>query len=117
MGAPTYSLPAGHTNIQILQDTEKLPLFVASDIVIGSTSMYADYIFPDLSYLERWEFQGSHPSMPVKVQPVRQPVVAPIPEQCKVFGKATPISLEAMILLRDPDKTLQPDPEGTLPLD
>jgi anaerobic selenocysteine-containing dehydrogenase/Ni/Fe-hydrogenase subunit HybB-like protein len=98
MGAPTYSLPAGHTNIRILQDTEKLPLFVASDIVIGTTSMYADYIFPDLSYLERWEFQGSHPSMPAKVQPVRQPVVAPIPEPCTVFGKTTPISLEAVIL-------------------
>jgi len=98
MGAPTYALPAGHTNIQILQDTDKLPLFVASDIVIGPTSMYADYIFPDLSYLERWEFQGSHPSMPVKVQPVRQPVIAPIPESCTVFGKTVPICLEAMIL-------------------
>lgn len=98
MGAPTYALPAGHTNIQVLQDTEKLPLFVANDIVIGPTSMYADYIFPDLSFLERWEFQGSHPSMPVKVQPVRQPVIAPIPDSCKVFGKTMPICLEAMIL-------------------
>ena len=35
--------------------------------------MYADYVFPDLHYLERWEMQGSHPNMPVKVQPVRQP--------------------------------------------
>lgn len=98
MGAPTYALPAGHTNIEILRDTEKLPLFVASDIVIGPTSTYADYIFPDLSFLERWEFQGSHPSMPVKVQPVRQPVIAPIPDACRVFGKTMPICLEAMIL-------------------
>jgi tetrathionate reductase subunit A len=59
MGAPTYALPAGHTNIEILRDTGKVPLFIANDILIGSTSMYADYIFPDLSFLERWEFQGA----------------------------------------------------------
>src|SRR3990172_3297943 len=57
MGAPTYSLPAGHTNIEILADVNKIPLYFCSDILIGTTSMYADYIFPDLSYLERWEMQ------------------------------------------------------------
>jgi anaerobic selenocysteine-containing dehydrogenase len=98
MGAPTYALPAGHTNIEILRDLEKLPLFVASDVVIGSTSMYADYVFPDLSYLERWEFQGSHPNVPLKVQPIRQPVMAPVPETCKVFGQETPIGFESMLL-------------------
>lgn len=98
MGAPTYSLPAGDTNIKILCDTEKLPLFVASDILIGATSMYADYIFPDLSYLERWEFQGSHPCVPNKVQPVRQPAMAPIPEECTAFGRRMPMCLESMIL-------------------
>lgn len=62
MGAPTYALPAGHTNIAILRDLKKLPLYIASDILIGSTSMYADYIFPDLTFLERWEFQGATPT-------------------------------------------------------
>ena len=98
MGAPTYSLPAGQTNVEILCDVEKLPLFVANDIVIGSTSMYADYIFPDLSFLERWEFQGSHPNIPNKVQPVRQPVMAPIPEECTVYGQKMSMSFEAMML-------------------
>jgi len=98
MGAPTYSLPAGHTNIRILCDTDRVPLFVANDILVGTTSMYADYIFPDLSYLERWEFQGSHPSVPNKVQPVRQPAMAPIPETCTVYGHRVPMSFEAMIL-------------------
>ncbi len=98
MGAPNYALPAGHTNTQILSDTEKLPLYIAVDILIGSTSMYADYIFPDLSFLERWEFQGSHPNIPQKVQPVRQPVIAPIPEECTVFGQKIPISFEALLL-------------------
>ncbi len=98
MGAPNYALPAGHTNTAILRDPEKLPLFVANDIIIGSASMYADYIFPDLSFLERWEFQGSHPNIPQKVQPVRQPVIAPITEECTVFGETMPQSFEAMIL-------------------
>lgn len=98
MGAPTYALPAGHTNIEILCNVEKIPLFVAVDIVVGPTSMYADYIFPDTSYLERWEFHGSHPSLPWKVGPIRQPVIAPIPEECVVFGERQPICFETMIL-------------------
>ncbi|MDP2359807.1 MAG: molybdopterin-dependent oxidoreductase [bacterium] len=98
MGAPTYALPAGHTNIAVLADVEKLPLFFCSDILIGTTSMYADYIFPDLSFLERWEFQGSHPNMPNKVQPVRQPAIAPVPETVRVYGQEAPISFETLLM-------------------
>ena len=98
MGNPTYSLPGGQTNIEILADVSKIPLVIANDIVIGETSMYADYICPDVSYLERWEFHGSHPSIAQKVQTVRNPAIAPIPETVKVFGEKMPISLEAMIL-------------------
>ncbi|RJQ17705.1 MAG: molybdopterin oxidoreductase [Nitrospiraceae bacterium] len=98
MGTPAYALPAGHTNIEILADVNKIPLYFCSDILIGTTSMYADYIFPDLTYLERWEMQGSHPNMPVKVQPVRQPVIAPIPDTVTVFGEEMPCSYEALQL-------------------
>lgn len=98
MGTPAYALPAGHTNIEILTDVNRVPLYFTCDILIGTTSMYADYIFPDLSYLERWEMHGSHPNMPVKVQPVRQPVIPPIPENVKVFGEEMPCSFEALIL-------------------
>lgn len=98
MGTPCYSLPAGQTNIEILSDTRKIPLFIASDIMVGGTSMFADYIFPDISPLERWEFQGSHPSILWKAQPVRQPVIGPITETVRVFGEEMPISLEAFIL-------------------
>jgi anaerobic selenocysteine-containing dehydrogenase len=98
MGAPTYALPAGHTNIEILCDLERVPLFVANDILVGMTSMYADYIFPDTSYLERWEFQKSHPNMTWKANPIRQPVIAPIPESCTVFGQEQPICFETMMM-------------------
>ncbi len=98
MAAPTYALPAGQTNIAVLADVEKLPLYFASDILVGPTSAYADYIFPDLSYLERWEMQGSHPNMPAKVQPIRQPVIAPVPETVVVYGEAVPCSYEALLM-------------------
>ncbi len=98
MGSPVYALPAGHKNIEVLKDPAKLPLFIASDITIGETSMYADYIFPDVSYLERWEFHGSHPTIVQKVQPVRQPVIAPLVETVKVAGQEMPIGLESMLI-------------------
>ncbi len=96
MGTPGYALPAGQTQIHALANLDRIPLYFASDITVGTTSMFADYIFPDLHYLERWEFQGSHPNMPVKVQPVRQPVIPSPNEVVKVFGEAQPLSLETV---------------------
>jgi anaerobic selenocysteine-containing dehydrogenase len=98
MAAPAYSLPAGQTQIQALTDLAALPLYFASDILVGPTTMYADYLFPDLHYLERWEMQGSHPNMPVKVQPVRNPAIASPNEIVRVFGEEQPISYETVWL-------------------
>jgi tetrathionate reductase subunit A len=98
MGSPVYSLPAGHTNIEILADPTKIPLFITTDIVVGTTSMYADYIFPDLSYLERWEFHGTHPNVLPKVQPIYSPVIAPLTRPARVYGEEMPISFEALLL-------------------
>lgn len=98
MGSPVYALPAGHTNIETLKDPAKLPLFVTFDIVIGETSMYADYIIPDLSFLERWEFHKTHPNVIVKNAPVRQPTIAPLTETATVYGIEQPICLESFLL-------------------
>lgn len=98
MGSPVYSLPAGHKWIEILQDVNKIPLFVASDIIVGETSMYADYIFPDTTYLERWEITGSHPSMTFKVQGVRQPTIAPLTGMVTVYGQEMALQWEALLL-------------------
>jgi anaerobic selenocysteine-containing dehydrogenase len=98
MGTPVYALPAGHTNIEVLSDVGKLPLFFTSDVTVGTTSVFADYIFPDLTWLERWEFQGSHPNVVHKVQPIRQPVAAPIPEEVTVYGEQVPICFESMLM-------------------
>lgn len=98
MGSPVYSLPAGHVNIPVLSNPEKLPLFIAVDAFIGETSMFADYIFPDTMFLERWELGGSHPNNPFKVQPVRNPAIAPLVPDVTVFGQKTPMSIEAVLL-------------------
>lgn len=99
MNGMAYSLPAAHTVIEILRDPKKIPLIITSDILVGETSTYADYIFPDLSYLERWEFHGSHPSVPWKVENVRQPAISlPGWPTVKVFGVEIPMSFEALLL-------------------
>ena len=98
MGSPVYSLPAGNKLVDILADPKKIPLIFVSDIVVGETSMYADYIFPDMTYLERWEFSGSHPSVTPKVAPFRQPAAAPLTDTVTVYGEKMPLSMEALVL-------------------
>lgn len=99
MSAIAYSLPAAHKVIETLADPKKIPLVITSDVLVGETSSYADYVFPDLSYLERWEFHGSHPSVPWKVENIRQPAISlPGWPTVKVFGEEQPVSFEALLL-------------------
>ncbi len=99
MSALNYALPAGHTVSEILADPKKIPLYIASDVLVGETSQYADYIFPDLSFLERWELHGTHPSVPWKVENIRQPAIS-IPgwPTVKVWGEEIPMSAEALMM-------------------
>jgi tetrathionate reductase subunit A len=99
MNGSVYSLPAGHTGIEVLSDTKKLPLYIACDIMVGETSNYADYIFPDVSFLERWEFHGSHPSFPWTVENVRNPAISlPGWPTVSVYGEEIPMCYEALFL-------------------
>lgn len=99
MSAINYALPSAHKAIETLANPKKVPLIIASDILVGETSTYADYIFPDLSFLERWEFHGSHPSVPWKVENVRNPAIA-IPgwPTVTVYGEEIPMSTEALMM-------------------
>jgi anaerobic selenocysteine-containing dehydrogenase len=97
-GTAAYSIPGGAEQIAMLRDPKTIPLVIANDLVIGDTSMYADYIFPDGSYLEQWASPGDVPQPAAKSNPFRQPAAAPIPETVTVFGDEMPISMEAIML-------------------
>ncbi len=97
-GTPGLSVPAAQTQLDVLADLESVPLFFACDIVIGESSMYADYLFPDLSIWERWGTPHVTPDVQTKTSKVRQPIVAPLTETATVFGEEMPISMEAIML-------------------
>ena len=98
-GTPVLATPAGHLQIKMLKDTEKIPLFIATDVVIGETSMFADYIFPDLSYLERWSNPlGTSPVVLSQSSKFRQPAAAPVPEIVTVDGEEMPIGIESTMI-------------------
>ncbi len=97
-GTPVFSSPAGHKMIEALVDTKAIPLIIASDIVIGETSMFADYIFPDTAIWERWGTPHTTPVSPVASSKVRQPTIEPLTEKVSVFGEEMHCSMEAVML-------------------
>ena len=64
----------------ILEDTDAIPLIVASDTVIGETSQYADYILPEPTYLERWENFGTYPNKRLADEKISQPAISVVPD-------------------------------------
>jgi anaerobic selenocysteine-containing dehydrogenase len=82
----------------MLKDPDRVPLFIASDIVIGESSMYADYIVPDLTYLERWGMPHTTPDVPTKASKIRQPVAIPLTEEATVGEEKMPICLETFLI-------------------
>lgn len=73
---PVYSTPGMRKFIEeTLKDTKKVPLFVSIDIKMSETNVYADYILPDVTYLERWGFPHLSPSVITKSNPGMKPVI------------------------------------------
>jgi tetrathionate reductase subunit A len=94
MGTPAMSVPASEEQRKILPDTEAVPLSISCDIVIGESSMYADYILPDTSILERWGFPHTPPDIRITLSKVRQPVIE------KIYPDAKPVE-EILILIAE----------------
>lgn len=63
---------------RLITDLDRVPLFIATDIVMSETAVFADYVVPDTTFLESWEFPGVWPVVPTKAQGVRQPVIEPL---------------------------------------
>jgi tetrathionate reductase subunit A len=74
---PLYSVPSqGNPDfVEAVKDPKNIPLIIASDIIVGDTSMYADYILPDVSFLESWCHVDTYPTTLTKGTGLRWPVV------------------------------------------
>jgi len=83
MATPFYSVPGQHNKEMIdkIKDPANISLIIASDIVIGDTSMYADYIMPDTTFMERWVQIGMHETTMTKGTSVRWPVIEPLTQK------------------------------------
>jgi anaerobic selenocysteine-containing dehydrogenase len=97
-GTPLLATPAGNKLIEYVSDPQRLPLFIASDIIIGESSMFADYIIPDTTYMERWGTPHTTPDVAHKASKVRQPIVPSITEMVDINGEKMPVNLEAVYL-------------------
>jgi tetrathionate reductase subunit A len=83
---PAWSAPPGMSGypdenlsfFRLIKDLKKVPLFIASDILVAETSSYADYIVPDTNYPEIWGMLPGFPTIPTSVIGVRHPVIEPL---------------------------------------
>lgn len=73
--SPVESCAGGAFQADMLKDEQKLPLVVAFDVVIGGSSQYADYILPDVTYLERFNLESIYPNQNLKESHLSQPAV------------------------------------------
>jgi len=71
-----YSVPGGRAVWeQTVASETLLPLFVAISPVMGEVAAWADYVLPDTTYLEKWSFPGTTPTITTKFTSFQQPVV------------------------------------------
>lgn len=92
---PVYSTPGGYRYIETLKNTDKVPLHVSIDIGVNESNIYADYIVPDVTYLEG-QYGWLNPHAPaLKFTGVRIPCLEPL------TGKTAdkrPYSLETFLI-------------------
>lgn len=72
---PVFSKPDGAAWIEALR---RVPLVVSCSPLPDESTMWADYVLPDHTYLERWELVEPVPSIGVGLVGLRQPVVRPL---------------------------------------
>lgn len=75
---PVYSIPGGYRFKETLADAEKTPLHVSFDVAVNESNLYADYIVPELSYLEG-HYGWLTPHAPsLKFTGIRTPMIEPL---------------------------------------
>ena len=98
MASVGFSPPAAHKSLEIMADVDKIPLFISTDIVLGESTMYADYVFPDTTVWERFATPHASPDIPFLSCRYRQPTITPLTEVVTVYGEKTHSSFEAVAL-------------------
>ncbi|MFN3804669.1 MAG: molybdopterin dinucleotide binding domain-containing protein [Pyrobaculum sp.] len=82
---PVLSTNYGLKFVEVLKDTAKLPLFIGITTTIDETSLYADFIVPDTTYLETGtsgvQFLYAGGLGYVRAESWRSPVVMPLTQQ------------------------------------
>ncbi|MBS8266682.1 tetrathionate reductase subunit A [Mesobacillus boroniphilus] len=78
--SPVMSGPRSEMQAKFIRDPKVVELVVASDVIIGETSKYADFILPDLAYLESWNAEDIFPILKHKFAGVIQPVTRVVPD-------------------------------------
>ena len=92
---PVYSIPGGKRFIETLKDPERVPLHVSIDVTINESNLYADYIVPDVTYLEgHYGFLTPHAPGENFVS-VRTPVCKPLTGRTK---DGRPFCLETFLI-------------------
>jgi tetrathionate reductase subunit A len=75
---PVYSIPGGYRFKETLGNPEKIPLHVSFDVAVNESNFYADYIVPDLSYLEG-HYGWLTPHAPcLNFTAIRTPMIEPL---------------------------------------
>ena len=57
-----------------------MPFLITSNIVYDETSSLADIILPDVTYLERWDWEDMVSGNQIAEYYIRQPLVKPLGE-------------------------------------
>ncbi len=75
---PVYSIPGGYRFEETLKSPEKVPLHISVDVSVNESNVYADYIVPDVTYLEG-HYGWLNPHAPtLKFTGIRTPCVEPL---------------------------------------
>ncbi|MBI4912038.1 MAG: molybdopterin-dependent oxidoreductase [Acidobacteria bacterium] len=74
---PVYSNGDCDANARVLADPGLVPFLVSVDVGLGESTLLADLVLPDATYLERWTCDGKVTPEGLAEYQLRQPIVAP----------------------------------------
>lgn len=77
--SPLNSHPGAHRLAEVMKKADKVRLIVSFDVTMGDSSAYADYVLPDLTYLERFSQESVYPSQQYQVTQLGQPTTRAFP--------------------------------------